>query len=100
MLAVGRVLMSNPRLLLLDEPSLGLAPLIIAEMMRVIAELRVRGISVFLIEQNARAALRIADRGYVVEGGKIVTEGTAAQLISDEKVRSAYLGGRRATKGI
>jgi branched-chain amino acid transport system ATP-binding protein len=100
MLAVGRVLMSNPRLLLLDEPSLGLAPLIIAEMMRVIAELRVRGISVFLIEQNARAALRIADRGYVVAGGKIVTEGTAAQLISDEKVRSAYLGGRRAMKGI
>jgi branched-chain amino acid transport system ATP-binding protein len=97
---VGRVLMSNPRLLLLDEPSLGLAPLIIAEMMRVIAELRVRGISVFLIEQNARAALRIADRGYVVAGGKIVTEGTAAQLISDEKVRSAYLGGRRAMKGI
>ena len=96
MLAVARALMSNPRVLLLDEPSLGLAPLIIAEVMRVISELRQRGISVFLVEQNARAALKIADRGYVMEGGRIVTEGTAKELLCDEKVRTAYLGGKRS----
>jgi len=100
MLAVGRVLMSNPKLLLLDEPSLGLAPLIIAEMMHVIAELKNHGISVFLVEQNARAALKVAERGYVLEGGKIVTEGTSKELVLDEKVSSAYLGGRRDLKGI
>lgn len=95
MLAVGRALMSNPRLLLLDEPSLGMAPLIIAEMMRVISTLKGRGISVFLVEQNARAAFTVADRGYVMAGGKIMTEGSTAQLLSDEGVRTAYLGEKR-----
>ena len=100
MLALGRALMSSPRLLLLDEPSLGLAPLVIAEMMRAISELRKKGLSLFLVEQNARAALKIADRGYVMEGGRIVTEGTAEELLGDEKVRSAYLGGRRGAKDV
>lgn len=94
MLTLARGLMSSPRLLLLDEPSLGLAPTLITEVMRLIAEMRDRGLSVLLVEQNARAALRIADRGYVMEGGKISIEGTAEQLLSDERVRSAYLGGK------
>ncbi|MBI2954078.1 MAG: ABC transporter ATP-binding protein [Chloroflexi bacterium] len=92
MLAVGRGLMSRPKLLLLDEPSLGLAPLVSKEIMRVVAELRSRGTTVLLIEQNARAALRIADRGYLIETGKIVLEGTAHDLAADPKVQSAYLG--------
>ena len=94
MLTLARGLMSSPRLLLLDEPSLGLAPTLITEVMRLIAELRDKGLSVLLVEQNARAALRIADRGYVMEGGKITIEGSAEQLLSDERVRSAYLGGK------
>lgn len=92
MLAVGRGLMSRPKLLLLDEPSLGLAPLLVREIMRVVGELRSRGTTVLLIEQNARAALRIADRGYLMETGKVVLEGTASDLIADPKVQSAYLG--------
>jgi branched-chain amino acid transport system ATP-binding protein len=100
MLAVGMALMSNPKLLLMDEPSLGLAPLIVAEVMRVISELRKKGISIFLVEQNAQAALKIADRGYVMEGGEIITEGTAKQLLHDEKVRFAYLGERHTVKNI
>lgn len=92
MLTLARALMSSPRLLLLDEPSLGLAPALITEVMRLIAEMRDRGLSVLLVEQNARAALRISDRGYVMEGGQIIIEGNADQLLFDERVRSAYLG--------
>ena len=94
MLSLARGLMSSPRLLLLDEPSLGLAPALITELMRVISALRERGLSLLLAEQNARAALRIADRGYVLEGGRIAIEGTAQELFAHEGVRSAYLGGR------
>ncbi len=92
MLTLARALMSSPSLLLLDEPSLGLAPTLITEVMRLISEMRVRGLSVLLVEQNARAALKISNRGYVMEGGKIQIEGRAATLLSNERVRSAYLG--------
>ena len=92
MLAIGRALMVAPKLLLLDEPSLGLAPLMIAEIMRVIGELRDKGLSILLVEQNAKAALTVADRGYVMEGGHIVMEGSTEQLLADDKVRAAYLG--------
>jgi branched-chain amino acid transport system ATP-binding protein len=95
MLTLARAMMSSPRVLLLDEPSLGLAPMIITEVMRLIAKMKDKGLSVLLVEQNARAALRIADRGYVIEGGNITMAGAANQLLMDEKVQSAYLGGRR-----
>jgi branched-chain amino acid transport system ATP-binding protein len=94
MLALGRALMAKPDLLLLDEPSLGLAPLVVAEIMRVIAELRRGGMTVLLVEQNAKAALAIADRGYVMEGGRIALEGRAQELLADERVQRAYLGRR------
>ena len=92
MLALGRALMSSPRLLLLDEPSLGLAPLLITELMQQIGALRSRGLSVLLVEQNARAALKIADRGYIIEGGRISIQGSARELLADERVAAAYLG--------
>lgn len=92
MLAVGRGLMARPRLLLLDEPSLGLAPLLVSELFRVVAELRERGTTILLAEQNARAALRVADRGYVLEVGHVVLDGTAQQLLDTELVQKAYLG--------
>ncbi len=92
MLAVGRGLMAKPRLLLLDEPSLGLAPLIVKEIMQVIAELRNRGTTVLLVEQNARAALRVADRGYLMETGRIVMEDAARDLLEHSGVQSVYLG--------
>ncbi len=92
MLAVGRGLMSKPKLLLLDEPSLGLAPLLVREIFRIIGELREHGTTILLVEQNARAALRIADRGYVLETGKVVLEGLAQELLADERVQRAYLG--------
>lgn len=92
MLAIGRALLSRPRLLLLDEPSMGLAPLLVAEIFRVIRELHDSGVTVLLVEQNARAALQIADRGYVLETGRVVTGAPAAELLQDETVRQAYLG--------
>ncbi|RTE66643.1 ATP-binding cassette domain-containing protein [Amphritea opalescens] len=93
MLAIGRALMSKPRLLLLDEPSLGLAPIIIQQIFDIIERLRDEGVTIFLVEQNANQALRIADRGYVLENGRIVKTDTGANLLTDESVRQAYLGG-------
>ena len=93
MLAIGRALMSKPRLLLLDEPSLGLAPIIIQQIFDIIEQLRKDGVTVFLVEQNANQALKLADRGYVLENGRIVMQGSGADLLVDPKVRDAYLGG-------
>ncbi|TDR93284.1 ABC transporter ATP-binding protein [Enterovirga rhinocerotis] len=92
MLATARALMSGPRLLMLDEPSLGLAPLIVKEVFRIIAELRRTGVSILLVEQNARAALEAADYAYVLENGEVVLEGPAADLRQDERVIATYLG--------
>ncbi len=93
MLAIGRALMSKPRLLFLDEPSLGLAPLVIQQIFDIIEELRSRGMTIFLVEQNANQALKLADRGYVLETGRIVLEDTGEALLSNPAVRNAYLGG-------
>jgi branched-chain amino acid transport system ATP-binding protein len=92
MLAMGRALMTDPRLLMMDEPSMGLAPLIVRDIFRAIQRLRDEGRTVLLVEQNARAALRIADRGYVIETGKLVLEGEAGFLLGDREVQRAYLG--------
>ena len=92
MLALGRALMGRPRLLLLDEPSLGLAPLVVREIFQVIVGLRARGVSVLLVEQNARAALQIADEGFVLETGELTLAGTAAALSADPRVVETYLG--------
>lgn len=92
MLAMARALMSDPRLLLLDEPSLGLAPLIIAEIFRTIRKLRESGLTILLVEQMANQALAVADRAYVLETGRITAEGSGQQLLNDPKVRAAYLG--------
>jgi branched-chain amino acid transport system ATP-binding protein len=93
MLALGRALMSKPRLLMLDEPSLGLAPLIVREIFRIIASLRELGVSILLVEQNARVALETADIGYVIETGEVVHSGPADTLIHDPKLITTYLGG-------
>ena len=92
MLAVGRALMSRPKLLMMDEPSLGLAPIVVQEIFRIIQRISEAGTTVLLIEQNANMALHVADRAYVIENGKILMEGTGKELLEDEKVREAYLG--------
>ncbi|WP_127091905.1 ABC transporter ATP-binding protein [Aquabacter cavernae] len=92
MLAIGRALMAAPKLLLLDEPSLGLAPLLIDQILGAVVKLKAEGITVLLVEQNASAALAIADRGYVLETGHVVLEGKGSDLLEDPKVRAAYLG--------
>jgi branched-chain amino acid transport system ATP-binding protein len=93
MLAIGRALMSKPRLLLLDEPSLGLAPIIIQQIFDTIEQLRQKGMTIFLVEQNANQALKLADRGYVLENGRVVLQDTGAALLANPAVRQAYLGG-------
>jgi branched-chain amino acid transport system ATP-binding protein len=92
MLALGRALMGRPRLLMLDEPSLGLAPLIVRDIFAIIVQLRAKGVSILLVEQNARAALRVADQAHVLEMGRVVMSGPAAQLADDPRIVQAYLG--------
>ncbi len=92
MLAIARALMSKPKLLLLDEPSMGLAPLIVQDIFRIVKEINATGTTVLIVEQNARQALKIADYGYVLETGKVVAEGPAVQLLEDSSIKEAYLG--------
>ncbi|MFA5109988.1 MAG: ABC transporter ATP-binding protein [Desulfobaccales bacterium] len=92
MLAIGRALMAKPKLLLLDEPSLGLAPLVVEDILATLARLRQEGVTILLVEQNARAALKVADRAYVLETGRIMLSGAAADLLQDRQVTRAYLG--------
>jgi branched-chain amino acid transport system ATP-binding protein len=92
MLAIGRALMGKPRLLLLDEPSMGLAPMIVDQIFRIIRQINATGVTVLLVEQNAAQALALASRGYVLETGSIVLEGTGSELLADDRVRAAYLG--------
>ena len=96
MLCIARALMSRPKLLLMDEPSLGLAPLVVRQIFDLISLIRSEGHSVLLVEQNARAALRVADYAYVMDGGRIAIEGTSSELSGDSRVRAAYLGGHAA----
>jgi len=93
MLAMGRALMARPKILLMDEPSMGLSPFLVREIFRIIEDIHKNGTTVLLVEQNAKMALGIADRAYVLETGKIILEGTGEELASSEQVRKAYLGG-------
>jgi branched-chain amino acid transport system ATP-binding protein len=93
MLAMGRALMGQPKLLLLDEPSLGLAPRVVADVFRVIRDLKQTGVSILLVEQNARAALQVADYAYVMETGRVVLQGEAEDLLRDQRLMKSYLGG-------
>ena len=92
MVAIGRALMARPRLLILDEPSMGLAPLLVEKILKTLATLRDEGLTILLVEQNAQAALKIADRGYVLENGSVVLQGAASDLLTDDEVKRAYLG--------
>ncbi|HQJ09740.1 MAG TPA: ATP-binding cassette domain-containing protein, partial [Deltaproteobacteria bacterium] len=98
MLAIGRALMSEPRVLLLDEPSLGLAPILVKQIFDIISEINIQGTSILLVEQNAHKALAIASRGYVLENGRIAASGLSGDLKSDPKIREAYLGGSALKK--
>jgi branched-chain amino acid transport system ATP-binding protein len=100
MLALGRALMLRPKLLMLDEPSLGLAPLIVREIFRIIADLRSTGVSILLVEQNARAALEIADYAYVLENGAISLQGPAHELAGNARIIDTYLGRRKAAPAL
>ena len=92
MLAIGRALMAKPRLLLLDEPSMGLAPILVGQILEIVRKLKCEGLTILLVEQNAHAALAIADRAYVLETGRVTATGTAAEIQADPRVRQAYLG--------
>jgi branched-chain amino acid transport system ATP-binding protein len=98
MLAIGRALMARPKLLLLDEPSLGLAPLMVQEIFHILGELKAQGTPLLLVEQNARMALKLADRGYVLEAGELVMEGRGQELLHDPRVIESYLGIRSKTE--
>ena len=100
MLSVARGLMARPKLLMLDEPSLGLAPIIVQQLFAVIREIRKRGMTILLVEQNAHMALSIADRGYVLETGRLIVEGSPDQLLNNEEVRTAYLGGTQPVEPV
>ncbi|MBT3369063.1 MAG: branched-chain amino acid ABC transporter ATP-binding protein, partial [Nitrospina sp.] len=92
MVAIGRGLMAKPLLLMMDEPSLGLAPIIVAELFKTISEINMRGLSILLVEQNARHALTLAHRAYIMETGRITREGSGKELLADPSIRAAYLG--------
>ena len=92
MLVIGRALMARPKLVLLDEPSMGLSPILVEQIFSIINGLKARGLTILLVEQNANAALAIADRGYVIETGRIVMSGLGSELLNDPRVRNAYLG--------